>query len=84
MKKIYVCIGVDGSGKTTYVQKQLNSETISINDLDIQEVKKLMYNRDMEEQYQLDLIKAIQETKDGEVSVIQLPIELISTSTMCQ
>ena len=36
----------------------------------------------MEEQYQLDLIKAIQETKDGEVSVVQLPIELISTSTM--
>lgn len=24
MKKIYVCIGVDGSGKTTYVEKQLN------------------------------------------------------------
>ena len=38
----------------------------------------------MEEQYQLDLIKAIQETKDGEVSVVQLQIELISTSTMCQ
>ena len=35
MKKIYVCIGVNGSGKTTYVQKQLNNETISINDLDI-------------------------------------------------
>ena len=45
---------------------------------------RIMYNKDMEEQYQLDLIKAIQETKDGEVSVIQLPIELISTSTMCQ
>jgi len=29
MKKIYVCIGVNGSGKTTYVQKQLNSETAS-------------------------------------------------------
>lgn len=41
-----------------------------------------MYNIDMEEQYKLDLIKAIQETKDGEVSIIQLPIELISTSTM--
>lgn len=41
-----------------------------------------MYNIDMEEQYQLDLINAIQETKDGEVSVVQLPIELISTSTM--
>ena len=45
---------------------------------------RIVYNKDMEEQYQLDLIKAIQETKDGEVSVIQLPIELISTSTMCQ
>lgn len=43
-----------------------------------------MYNIDMEEQYQLDLINAIQETKDGEVSVIQLPIELIATSTMYQ
>ena len=42
----------------------------------------MMYNIDMEEQYQLDLIKAIQETKDGEVSVVQLPIELIATSTL--
>lgn len=41
-----------------------------------------MYNIDIEEQYKLDLIKTIQETKDGEVGVIQLPIELISTSTM--
>lgn len=41
-----------------------------------------MYNKDMEEQYKLDLIKAIQETKDSEVSVVQLPIELIATSTM--
>ena len=41
-----------------------------------------MYNIDMEEQYKLDLIKAIEETKDGEVSVVQLPTELISTSTM--
>ena len=24
MKKIYICIGVNGSGKTTYVQKKLN------------------------------------------------------------
>lgn len=36
----------------------------------------------MEEQYRLDLIKTISETKDGEVSVVQLPIELISASTM--
>lgn len=42
----------------------------------------MIYNIDMEEQYRLDLIKAIQETKDGEVSVIQLPIELIATSTI--
>lgn len=34
------------------------------------------------EQYQLDLIEAIQETEDGEVSVVQLPIELIATSTL--
>ena len=42
----------------------------------------MMYNIDMEEQYSLDLIKAINETKDGEVSVVQLPIELIATSTL--
>ena len=41
-----------------------------------------MYNIDMEEQYKLDLIKAIQETKDGEVGVVQTPFELIATSTM--
>lgn len=41
-----------------------------------------MYNKNMEEQYQLDLIKAVNETKDGEVSVVQLHIELIATSTM--
>lgn len=43
---------------------------------------RIVYNKDMEEQYRLDLIKAIKETKDGEVGVVQLPIELISTSTM--
>lgn len=37
---------------------------------------------DMEKQYQNDLIKAIRETKDSEVGVIQLPIELIATSTL--
>lgn len=45
---------------------------------------RMMYNINMEEQYGLDLIKAIQETKDGEVSVVQLPIELIATSIMYQ
>ena len=43
---------------------------------------RMIYNIDMEEQYQLDLIKTIRETKDGEVSVVQLPIELIATSTL--
>ena len=43
---------------------------------------RMIYNIDMEKQYQLDLIKVIQETKDGEVSVVQLSIELIATSTM--
>lgn len=43
---------------------------------------RMMYNIDMEEQYKLDLIKAIQETKDGEVGVVQTPFELIATSTM--
>lgn len=42
----------------------------------------MMYNIDMEEQYKLDLIRAIKETKEGEVSVVQLPIELIATSTL--
>lgn len=42
----------------------------------------MMYNIDMEEQYKLELIKAIKETKDGEVGVVQLPIELIATSTI--
>jgi len=37
---------------------------------------------ELENQYQSDLIKTIQETQDGEVSVVQLPIELIATSTM--
>ena len=35
---------------------------------------RMMYNIDIEEQYKLDLIKTIQETKDGEVGVVQLPI----------
>lgn len=43
---------------------------------------RIVYNKDMEEQYQLDLIKTIRETKDSEVGVVQLPIELISTSIM--
>ena len=43
---------------------------------------RMMYNIDMEEQYKLDLIKAIQETKDGEVGVVQTPFELVATSTL--
>lgn len=43
---------------------------------------RMMYNKDMEEQYKLDLIKAIQETKDGEVGVVQTPFELVATSTL--
>lgn len=42
----------------------------------------MMYNIDMEEQYRLDLIKAIEETKDGEVGVVQTPFELVTTSTL--
>lgn len=45
---------------------------------------RIVYNKNMEEQYELDLIQTIQETKDGEVSVVQLPIELIATSTVYQ
>lgn len=43
---------------------------------------RMIYNIDMEEQYQLDLINAIQETKDGEVGVVQTPFELVATSTL--
>lgn len=42
----------------------------------------MIYNINMEEQYQLDLIKAINETKDGEVGVVQTPFELVATSTL--
>lgn len=43
---------------------------------------RIVYNKNMEEQYKLDLIKAIQETKDGEVGVVQTPFELVATSTL--
>ena len=43
---------------------------------------RMIYNIDMEKQYQLDLIKTIQETKDGEVGVVQTPFELVATSTL--
>lgn len=43
---------------------------------------RMMYNIDIEEQYKLDLIKTIQETKDGEVGVVQTPFELVATSTL--
>lgn len=43
---------------------------------------RMMYNIDMEEQHQLDLINVIQETKDGEVGVVQTPFELVATSTL--
>ena len=41
-----------------------------------------MMIEELENQFQKDLIKAIKETKDGEVSVVQLPIESIATSTL--
>lgn len=37
---------------------------------------------ELEKQYQQDLIKAIRETKDGEVGVVQTPFELVATSTL--
>ena len=42
----------------------------------------MIYNKDMGEQYKLELIKAIQETKDGEVGVVQTPFELVATSAL--
>ena len=43
---------------------------------------RMMYNIDIEEQYKFDLIKTIQETKGGEVGVVQTPFELVATSTL--
>ena len=43
---------------------------------------RIVYNKNMEEQYQLDLIKTIRETKDGEVGVVQTSFELVATSTL--
>ena len=37
---------------------------------------------ELENQYSQDLIKAISETKDGEVGVVQTPFELVATSTL--
>lgn len=37
---------------------------------------------ELENRYSQDLIKAIQETKEGEVGIVQTPIELIATSTL--
>jgi hypothetical protein len=37
---------------------------------------------ELENRYSQDLIKAISETKDGEVGVVQTPFELVATSTL--
>lgn len=37
---------------------------------------------ELENRYSQDLIKAISETKDGEVVVVQTPFELVATSTL--
>jgi hypothetical protein len=37
---------------------------------------------ELENRYLQDLIKAISETKDGEVGVVQTPFELVATSTL--
>lgn len=37
---------------------------------------------ELEKRYSQDLIKAISETKDGEVGVVQTPFELVATSTL--
>lgn len=36
----------------------------------------------LENRYSQDLIKAISETKDGEVGVVQTPFELVAISTL--
>lgn len=37
---------------------------------------------ELENRYSQDLIKAISETKEGEVGVVQTPFELVATSTL--
>lgn len=77
MKKIYICIGVNGSGKTTYVQKQLNNETMSINELDIQEVKKFL-DDDTKTALYIDNQNLKRRTRRGIYTCVQGKAEVIA------
>lgn len=77
MKKIYMCIGVNGSGKTTYVQKQLNNKTMSINELDIQEVKKFLED-DTKSTLYIDNQNLKRKTRRGIYNSVQGRAEVIA------
>ena len=77
MKKIYVCIGVNGSGKTTYVQKQLNNGTVSTNELDIQEVKKFLED-DTKSTLYVDSQNLKRRTRRGIYTSVQGKVEVIA------
>lgn len=77
MKKIYICIGVNGSGKSTYVQKQLNEETLVINELDIQEVKKFLED-DTKSTLYVDSQNLKRRTRRGIYTCVQGKAEVIA------
>lgn len=77
MKKIYICIGVNGSGKTTYVEKHLNDGTLVINELDIQEVKKFLED-DTKSTLYVDSQNLKRRTRRGIYTSVQGKVEVIA------
>lgn len=77
MKKIYVCIGVNGSGKTTYVEKHLNDGTLVINELDIQEVKKFLED-DTKSTLYIDNQNLKRKTRRGIYNSVQGKAEVVA------
>ena len=77
MKKIYMCIGVNGSGKTTYVNKQLNEETLVVNELDIQAVKKFLEDETKTTLY-IDNQNLKRKTRRGIYTCVQGKVEVIA------
>ena len=77
MKKIYMCIGVNGSGKTTYVNKQLNEETLVVNELDIQAVKKFLEDETKATLY-IDNQNLKRKTRRGIYTCVQGKVEVIA------
>lgn len=81
MKKIYICIGVNGSGKTTYVEKHLNDGTLVINELDIQEVKKFLED-DTKSTLYVDSQNLKRRTRRGIYTCVQGKAEVESGSNL--